>query len=162
VKLERELDLDQPFRDRRHATVLGVLRTAAQLSALGAPLFRRHGLTEAQFNVLFALKYRGRDLTQSDLSRRLVVSRASITSVLDRLEKKGLVRRVEVPENRRIYLVELTGRGLALVNEVEPAYREVVHAALADLPDRTCEQLNRLLERVREGVDEAMAGDEAE
>lgn len=160
MKLERELDLDQPFRDMRHATVLSVLRTAAQLSALGAPLFRQHGLTEAQFNVLFALKYKGRDLTQSDLSRRLVVTRASITSVLDRLEQKKLVERVAVPENRRIYLVELTRAGRTLVDAVEPRYREAIHGALQGLSDRACTQLVGLLDRVRDGVDDTLGAEE--
>ena len=62
------------------------------IAVKGAMLFRRFDLG-AQFNVLFALKYKKNEWTQSDLGKRLVVTRASITSVLDKLEAKALVKR---------------------------------------------------------------------
>lgn len=150
--IDRELELEQPMEDVRHEAVLNVVRTAAVLSARGGPLFRHYALTEAQFNVLFALKYKTRAWTQSDLSRRLVVTRASITSVLDKLEEKRLVRRAHVTGNRRIHHVELTAQGVALVDRVEEEYRAEIHRALGAMSDADCRRLIRLLERVRGGV----------
>lgn len=147
--LQREVDLDLPFQDVYHEAVLNVVCTASVLSAAGAKLFGRFGLTEAQFNVLLALKYRDRDLTQSDLGRRLVVTRASITSVLDRLEAKKLAARVNVPGNRRIFHVVLTDLGEKMVERVEPLYRDVVQRMMRSLSERDCRALIRFLERVR-------------
>ncbi|MBN2308045.1 MAG: MarR family transcriptional regulator [Candidatus Hydrogenedentes bacterium] len=149
MSLQHELDLDLPFEDVRHEAVLNVVRTMGVLSSAGALLFRRFGLTEAQFNALFSLKYKDRDLTQSDLGKRLVVTRASITSVLDKLEAKHLVARVSVPDNRRIYHVELTEKGRVLLEKVEPLYRENLHAATKDLSEKQCRTLIQLLERIR-------------
>lgn len=150
TSINKELELDKPIEDLRHETVLNLVRTANVLSLLGAALFRRFGLTEAQFNVLFALKYKTRDWTQSDLSKRLVVTRASITSVLDKLEAKGLVKRAEVEGNRRIYHVDLTHKGLDLINKVEPVYRKDIHAIFSIFSDAECRELTRHLERIRE------------
>lgn len=159
MKLQEELGLRAPFQDLRHETVLNIVRTATVLSAKASQLFRGYGLTEAQFNVLFALKFTDNDITQAELGKRLVVTRASITSVLDKLESKGWVKRIDVPENRRIHHVGLTEPGRALVNEVEPAYRREIHSVLGELSDDECRELMRVLETVRGCVRGAVAAD---
>lgn len=154
MSLNRELELDRPIEDIRHEAILNIVRTANVLSVKGEALFRNYDLTEAQFNVLFALKYKQHAWTQSDLGKRLVVTRASITSVLDKLEAKGLVTRNGVPGNRRIYHVDLTPKGLALTNKVEPIYRKNIHRVLAALNDEQCQVLTRNLEHIRERANE--------
>lgn len=149
MSLDRELNLETPFRDPYHEAVLSIVRTGSILTNAGEQLFRRFDLTEAQFNVLFSLKYNPRNVTQSDLGRRLVVTRASITSVLDRLESKGLVAREDVPDNRRIYHVVLTEKGRALIDEVEPLYRQRIYETMQGISDRECRELIALLDRVR-------------
>lgn len=156
MSLQHELGLQRPFQDLRHEAVLSIVRTANLLSAKAAQLFRGFDLTEAQFNVLFALKFSGDDITQAELGKRLVVTRASITSVLDKLEGKGLVRRIDVPGNRRIHHVGLTDAGAELVGQVEPLYREEVHAALKDLADSDCNNMIQLLESTRKQVQQMM------
>jgi DNA-binding MarR family transcriptional regulator len=149
VSLSAELHLDRPFEDLRNEALLSLVHTANQIGLAGASFFRRFDMTEAQFNVLFALKYKEIDVTQSELGKRLVVTRASITSVLDKLEEKGLVERRSVPGDRRIYYVELTPRGKKLVDQVEPLYRKEVHAALGDFGEKELRTLVGYLERIR-------------
>jgi MarR family transcriptional regulator, 2-MHQ and catechol-resistance regulon repressor len=152
MSLQEELGLQLPFKDIRHETAISIVRTANLLSAKGATLFRQHDLTEAQFNVLFALKFATGNITQAELGKRLVVTRASITSVLDKLESKNLVTRVNVPDNRRIHHVVLTDLGLVLIDKVEPKYREEIYAALEDIDTDACNKLIRQLENVRDRV----------
>lgn len=147
--LWKELDLDAPFGDLVHETMLNIVHTANQFAIAGLPLFRRFDLTEAQFNLLFALKFKQRALTQSELGKRLVVTRASVTSLIDKLEEKGLVERRSVPNNRRIYHVELTPAGQRLIDEVEPLYRVEVHRAMSDLSTEECSTVIGLMERIR-------------
>lgn len=149
MSLEKELQLDRPMEDPLHEAILSVVRTASVLSLKGADLFRHYGLTEAQFNVLFSLKYKEKVWTQSDLGKRLVVTRASVTSVLDKLEHKGLVERKAVEGNRRIYHVDLTAKGRALIDEVEPHYRKDVREVMSDLGESECKALIRSLEKIR-------------
>jgi len=144
-----ELQLERPMKDIRHEALLNIVRTATVLSLKGATLFRRYDLTEAQFNVLFALKYKETAWTQSDLGKRLVVTRASVTSVLDKLEEKGLVCRGDVEGNRRIYHVDLTKEGRALLEEVEPLYRTDIHTVLSQFDDKACRKMIEMLEQIR-------------
>ncbi len=153
MSIDKELELDRPMSDVRHELVLNVVRTANLLALKAGNIFRQYDLTEAQFNVLFSLKYKERDWTQSDLGKRLVVTRASITSVLDKLEAKGLVRRSAVTGNRRIYHVSLTDRGLSLVDELEPTYRENIHKVCKNLDDDLCHLLIGHLESMRQEVE---------
>lgn len=159
MTLKEELGLQTPFKDIRHEAVLNIVRTANLASARAAQLFRNFELTEAQFNVLFALKFTSGDITQAELGKRLVVTRASITSVLDKLESKGLVERKNIPGNRRAHHVEMTEKGRALIDEVEPSYREEVHRALADLSDDDCRVLIGSLEQTRERIRLMIASD---
>jgi len=149
MSLDKELQLDRPMEDPRHEAILSIIRTASLLSLKGADLFRRFGLTEAQFNVLFSLKYKEKVWTQSDLGKRLVVTRASVTSVLDKLEAKGLVARQAVEGNRRIYHIDLTPEGRALIDEVEPLYRGDIAEVMSDVDEGACKALVVGLEKIR-------------
>lgn len=158
MRLHHELGLSNPFRDLRHETLLNIVRTANLISARAAQLFRRYGLTEAQFNALFALKFAGDGITQAELGKRLVVTRASVTSLLDKLEAKGLVQRADVPGNRRINHVALTEKGRELVDRVEPVYIGEIHEVLEGFDESECRTLIEFMERARGNVQYLMNG----
>lgn len=158
MKLHHELGLANPFRDLRHETLLNVVRTANLIATRAAQLFRKFGLTEAQFNALFALKFAGDGITQAELGKRLVVTRASVTSLLDKLESKGLVQRVDVPGNRRINHVTLTATGRDLVERVEPVYIGEIHKVLTDFDESECHQLIASMESARGRLQELLNG----
>ena len=103
------------------------------------------------------MKFSEGDITQAELGKRLVVTRASITSVLDKLESKELVRRIDVPGNRRIHHVELTEKGTALINRVEPEYRDEVHGVLEDFSEAECTVLIDYMEKIRARVQDLLA-----
>ena len=158
MALYKELDLDGPFEDICHEAMIGIVRTASLAAAVAGKIFRQYGLTEAQFNVLFALKYKSRAITQVELGRRLVVTRATVTSVLDKLESKGYVERQAVPDNRRSYHVELTEAGRTVVDAVEPVYRESIHYVLGYLDEDGIRHLIGMLEPARERLRELADG----
>ena len=91
--------------------LLGVTRMAE--SHLREVLRVQHGTTLPRFDVMAAL-YRRRDgVTMTELSRMLLVSNGNATTVVDRLEKDGLVRRTPSDTDRRTVFVALTAEGLA-------------------------------------------------
>ncbi|MHC4216099.1 MAG: MarR family winged helix-turn-helix transcriptional regulator [Planctomycetota bacterium] len=149
MQLHIELGLPEDSSDIRHETLLNIVRTATLISATGARIFREFGLTEAQFNVLLLLKYKDRELTQTELGERLGITRASTTSVLDKLEGKGLISRESVKGNRRIYHVALKVSGLALLDKVEPVYREKIGRIMGPLSDKECQTVMKYLGRIR-------------
>lgn len=103
-----------------------VMATADAFLRESSRLFRPHGLTGAQYNVLNILAHATEGISQRELSDLLVVDRSNVTGLLDRLEKAGWVRRTDHPEDRRIYRVCLTPAGRALWTKIEPLYAAVV------------------------------------
>ena len=163
MQLHMELGLPEESGDIRHETLQDIVRAATLISAAGARILREFRLTEAQFNVLFLLKYKDRELTQTELGERLGITRASTTSVLDKLEGKGLISRESVKGNRRIYHVALKLDGLALVDRVEPVYREKIGRIMGPLSEKECQTvlnyLGRIQKRASEIADEQRAAE---
>jgi MarR family 2-MHQ and catechol resistance regulon transcriptional repressor len=81
------------------------------------------GLTPSQFDVIATLGDT-EGMTCKELSEKTLVTKGTLTGVLDRLEKKGLVERVPSREDRRCTLIRLTPKGDARFREVFPAHIE--------------------------------------
>lgn len=103
-----------------------VMATSDAFLRESARLFRPHGLTGAQYNVLNILAGAPEGISQRELGDLLVVDRSNVTGLLDRLEKAGWVQREDDPDDRRVYRVLLTSAGRALWAKVHPLYLEVV------------------------------------
>ncbi len=85
------------------------------------PHIRSLGLTPSQFDVIATLGDT-EGMTCKELSEKTLVTKGTLTGVLDRLEKKGLIERVPSREDRRCTLIRLTPKGDARFREVFPAH----------------------------------------
>lgn len=83
-----------------------------------------------------------------EIAAHLRIAPRSVTEVLDRLEERGLVRRVPDPTDRRATLIELTDAGAVLLGEVDRARAEQSTAYLGVLSAREQAHLARLLRRL--------------
>ncbi|HEX6534856.1 MAG TPA: MarR family transcriptional regulator [Gemmatimonadaceae bacterium] len=92
----------------------------------------RHGLTIAEFGVLEALYHKG-PLRLGEVQAKVLVSSGGTTWLADRLEARGLVRRVPAAEDRRARVVALTPAGERLVRRIFPAHARRIRDALAGL-----------------------------
>lgn len=133
--------------------VIQVLSAANVMVKESHRLFRPHGISEAQFNVLNVLGPAAAGLSQRELSEVLVVDRSNITGLLDRMEQGGWVRRTDHPSDRRVYVVTLTDAGRTLWQKVRPEYVAAVRRVTAALPGpemkRALDTLRRLEESAR-------------
>jgi len=82
---------------------------------------RQMGLTAPQFDVLVTLGNTP-GMTMNVLAQKTLVTKGTLTGIVDRLERKGLVRREVPPENRRCFKVVLTEAGEKLFEEIFPAH----------------------------------------
>jgi DNA-binding MarR family transcriptional regulator len=108
--------------DPGYRLTVAVFEAADALLRGSQKLFRPHGLTAAQFNVLNLVARSESGMSQRELSDLLVVDRSNVTGLLDRMEKAGWVRRDDNPGDRRIYRVSLTAAGRKLWERVSPLY----------------------------------------
>jgi MarR family transcriptional repressor of emrRAB len=106
----------------RYRALIQLLRTAETLWQASRVLFARWDLSPSQFNVLNLLHEAPAGMSQTDLSRALLTHRSNVTGLVDRLEERGLVKRLEMAGDRRSYRVVLTAAGARLMKQIIPAY----------------------------------------
>ena len=102
--------------------VMNTIRTADMLFDSIGRLLRPLNVSAAGGLVLGILRDRG-PISPSELGERLIVTRATVTGLLDSLERRGFVRRSANLVDRRSLIVEITPAGLDVVQEV----RTIIH-----------------------------------
>jgi DNA-binding MarR family transcriptional regulator len=122
----------------------------AQLSFLIQGLLERraaeHDLSIIQTRLLGVL--RDRTPTMNELARFLGLDKSSVTGLVDRAERRGLVARVPSATDRRAVLVSLTDEGRSFVSQAAAAFEADVSALLSRLPPRERETLSRIVSRL--------------
>lgn len=115
--------------------------------------FAKFGLSWPKFNLLIHLYMAGdQGLIQSELSKKLVVSRANITSLIERLERDNLVLRTSDSTDKRVYRIKLTNRAVALMNSLLPIHNEYTHKVMSALDKEELELLTSLLVKLNKGL----------
>lgn len=134
---------------------LNALITLVRASeAVGVALHRHlvgKRLTSSQFGVIEALFHLG-PLCQGELAAKLLRSGASLTSVVEGLENRGLVVRQRTEEDKRFVRVALTGKGRKLVQETFPAHAATAARLFSVLTVEEQEQLRGLCRKLGTGV----------
>jgi len=98
--------------------------------------------------VLEALYHKG-PLRLGEIRDRILVTGASTTYVVKKLEERGLMRRKSCAEDSRVVLGELTAKGRALIEEVFPVHVELLQQATAGLTVSEKREASRLLRALR-------------
>lgn len=109
---------------------------------------RQLGLTPCQFDVIATLGGTN-GMSMGEVAEKTLVTKGTLTGVIDRLESKGLVRR-EVPEdNRRSFMILLTPEGEEVFKQVFPAHINYLKERFQRLEPTELELLRVLLSRLR-------------
>jgi DNA-binding MarR family transcriptional regulator len=115
--------MKQDFQER---IVVGIFRLSSLLTRTGNRLAGRIDLTQQKWVLLAALEKHG-ECVLSQLGQSLLVTKANITGMVDRLERDGLVERRRDAADRRLWWVKLTQKGkdvLAAMNEIQAQWFE--------------------------------------
>jgi MarR family 2-MHQ and catechol resistance regulon transcriptional repressor len=124
-----------PAEVRALDALIKLMRAAMTIEAHLGRWVRDQGLTETQFGVLETLHFLG-PLSPSALGLKRLSSGANITTVLDNLEKRDLVRREASTDDRRCRRVQLTPEGRRLIVRIFPSHvavtRELFSALTAE------------------------------
>ncbi|MFM8571850.1 MAG: MarR family winged helix-turn-helix transcriptional regulator, partial [Pirellula sp.] len=126
------------FDSQQQEVYLSLWRTYDRLKGLEDELFQAWDLTSQQYNVLRILQAANpKPVPTLQLSNRLISRAPDITRMIDKLQERGLVKRVRSENDRRTVLVEITAQGLELLeNLLEPVKAlhvlQVGHLSQAD------------------------------
>lgn len=97
------------------------------------PFFEQFDISDAQFNVLNLLAHAKEPTSQRELAQQLLTDKSAVTGLVDRMERKDLIRRKASPDDRRVYHLELTAKGQALWKKVRPVYLKEVERLFANV-----------------------------
>jgi DNA-binding MarR family transcriptional regulator len=141
---------------------VGALQVTARLSRIGPHLARRQeavfsqfGLNRGEVGALSALRISGppHRLSPTRLAKGLMLSSAGMTSRIDRLERRGFVRRLADPNDRRGLIIELTDEGLEVVDAAVAANSASDHELLSRLDPQEIATLEGLLRKLLSGLE---------
>ena len=113
---------------------------------------RHHRLSAAGRQALAILEGAGEPLSPTTIAERLIVTTATVTSLLDTLEKRGLLVRQADTTDRRKLLISITDEGRTIVDAFLPEIIALQTAVMAELSEPQRRQLLRSLAVVREGI----------
>ncbi len=153
-RLQRELKKRHPFNSLEEEATLSIARTADRHGIGFSRLFREHGLTSSQYNVLRILRGEGRPLPILEVADRLIAAVPGITGLVDRLETMGLVTRQRSTEDRRVVFVAITPRGLELLGRLDEPVEAQHKRLLGHLSQADLRALIGLLEKARQPIPE--------
>ncbi|VWX58853.1 Homoprotocatechuate degradative operon repressor [Burkholderiales bacterium 8X] len=155
----RRIDMSTPFVHRNLPRLL--LQAREAVMAHTRPSLREHGLSDQQWRVLRVLGEHGAVET-GRVAREAFILGPSLTGVLARMERDGLIRRERDPADQRRTAVEATAKGKRLVARLSRAIEAHYAWMEESLGEQKLSQLYRLLDEVIElekpGTEEA-AGD---
>ena len=114
-------------------------------------LARRANVTGPQLTVVKLLETIG-DLSLSELSDKIRAQNSTVTGIIDRMEREGLVLRVRSTEDRRVVRIHLTEKGQQLAREIPVEPMEILRSALSGLTAAETTEMLRLMTKVAKRI----------
>lgn len=149
MKLEDEVKVGQ-FRNPRHKLTVNLMYTYNWMTARLQTVFRNHGITNQQYNILRIL--RGQFPAPSTiqlLKERMLDKQPDASRLVDRLHVKGLVGRTVNKDDRRKMDVVISEEGLVLLKKMDEEVNDFENVS-GQLSDKEVVQINDLLDRMRD------------
>jgi MarR family 2-MHQ and catechol resistance regulon transcriptional repressor len=149
IALDRESYADC----RKEALKLWVVlaRCFNSISQALAQQIKAYDLTFPQFGVLEALAHLG-PMKMCDIGSKLLMSGGNVTGVVDRLEEKGLVRRVVEADDRRTFVIHLTETGGKLIGKIFPQQAAEIEKITNVLSPQEKRMLTTLLKKLGKSI----------
>jgi MarR family transcriptional regulator, 2-MHQ and catechol-resistance regulon repressor len=111
----------------------------------------KNKLSITEFSVLEVLFYQGKQTIQQ-IGTRILISSGSMTYVIDKLEQKGIIKRNDCKEDRRVIHITLTPEGMDMMENIMPKYQDMVDSIFEDLTEDESELMIHFFNKVRKRV----------
>jgi DNA-binding MarR family transcriptional regulator len=150
---------DDPKRTELSATIIAQFRTALrELRCMGGDRMRKAEISSTNFHILSMLDQHG-EMAMGRLADKLDVSLSNASGLIDRLEDRGFVERIRVPDDRRIVIVRATDLGRSTLVELEVLKDGMVQSLLDQLDTGQLERVGLALEDIRTAASAVFAAD---
>jgi DNA-binding MarR family transcriptional regulator len=152
----RTIGTDTPTTDQAgeppsRPIAAGIHDMIAGFRCAGTGRLVKAGVSMTHMHVMWLLEHHG-DLPMSRMADLLDVSFSNATGIVDRMEERGLVERIRVPDDRRVVLVRLADRGYATLDEMEAVKQDRLQAVLGHLDEAQLARVAAALDDLRGAV----------
>jgi len=108
---------------------------------------QEHGLNPTEFAVMELLFHKG-DQPMQQIGSKILLASGSITYVVDKLEQKGMLRRIACPKDRRVTYAQITDEGKQFIEGIFPEHAQRIHELMSSLDFQEKEEAIRLLKKL--------------
>jgi len=143
-------ELQSRFESEQHKALLNVMFTANWLRSRQVELFKPHGLSPQQYNILRILRGAKGRMNMQNVKERMIDRAPNATRLTDKLIAKGLVERERCDEDRRVVYVRISPAGLLLLTRIDGDMQGLTSENLHRLSDGDAAILNRILDHWRD------------
>ncbi|HTI11986.1 MAG TPA: MarR family transcriptional regulator [Puia sp.] len=149
MTLEKEIN-QRKFRNEYQKSAINIIYTYNWLTEKINKVFDEWGITSQQFNILRILRGAGKPLSTLQIRQRMLDKMSDTSRIVDRLVKKGLVKKAICKSDRRLVDVTIAEKGKKLLEKID-AYDEQMDGIMTNLTESDAKTLNGLLDKLRNG-----------
>ena len=149
MSLEKEIH-QKVFRSEYQKSTINLIYTYNWLNEKVSKLFEPFDITQQQFNILRILRGAGQPLSTLQIRQRMLDKMSDTSRIVDRLIKKGLVKKSICHEDRRLVDILLTDKGKKLLQTMD-GLNDEMESIFKYLSEEEARQLNVLLDKIRSG-----------
>ncbi|WP_099190100.1 MarR family winged helix-turn-helix transcriptional regulator [Tepidibacter mesophilus] len=154
------LDSYNFIEDMSGKTIINLLKSVEIMRFVYNDLFVNHGISESKFYVLLLLSYSNDGMALSEIGDKMLVTRANMTGLIDRMEKEELVEKKVNPKDRRSSIAYLTNKGRTLFEEIKDTHIDFSKQMTSGLSIEEKEQVNKLLEKLQNDIVKSFSEEE--
>ena len=139
-------DINSKFPNNRVKAFLNIIYTANWISSQQNAFFKPYGISPQQFNILRILRGAKEPLKVQTIKERMLERAPNATRLMDKLCDKDYIERISCPGDRRVVHINITNRGLELLDEID----KNLHVDFTDnLTEEEAGILSDLLDKIR-------------
>jgi DNA-binding MarR family transcriptional regulator len=143
-----------PASARHRRTWMSLVRCFSSIEAVLMRYFaQQYNSSLPRYDVLTALAMHPEGLTMGDLSDMLMVTKGNVTGVIRRLVHDNLVKKKTDKADRRVQLVKISKRGMALWEEMHADYDNIISTLMGGVSQADSKTIIKALDKVRANVE---------
>lgn len=146
-----QLKMDKFYRDNPHLETWRLLHnTVIRVNKARQKELRQYSISTSQSAVFDCIKYHNNDATLTQIARWLLRESQSVSTLVSRMEKRGIIRKSEDPNRKNVMRISMTDKGEELYSQV--IKREAVNNILSILSEEELIQFTYCLKKVQDGA----------
>jgi DNA-binding MarR family transcriptional regulator len=130
--------------------VVNIKITNGWICKLQDDFFKTFQLTHQQYNILRILKgQHPREVSIKDIKRRMIDKMSNVGRLVEKLQQKGFVAKIENSKDRRVMFVHLTEQGFQLLADIQAIHFDTMYEYFNNITDEEAIELVRIVEKMR-------------